>query len=157
MLIPLLAALHVAVVVLWIGGVGFVTIIIFPLIGRMSSSFEAVMLFQGVEHRFARHARIYVALTGITGFLLLYATRLQYLLFTFKGLGITLMFVAWLFYLLVLIFEKRIFKKLFGAREGKEFEAKKVFAILGVFHWFVLGLSMLAVFVGVWWAHAGGI
>ncbi len=153
MLIPLLAALHVATVVLWIGGVGFVTIIIFPLIARMTNSFEAIMLFQGVEHRFARHARIYVALTGITGFLLLYATRLQSLMFTRQGLGITLMFIAWAFYLLVLIFEKRIFKKLFGAPE--KFDAKKVFAILSVFHWFVLGLSMLAVFVGVWWAHAG--
>lgn len=155
MLIGLLAAIHVAMIVLWIGGVGFVTIIIFPLIGRMSNSFEAVMLFQGVEHRFAKHARLYVALTGITGFALLYLTGLQSLLFTVKGLGITLMFIAWFFYLLVLIFEKRIFKKLFGAPE--KFEAKKVFAILSIFHWFVLGLSMLAVFVGVWWAHTGGI
>ncbi len=153
MLIPLLAALHVATVVLWIGGVGFVTVIIFPLIARMTNSFEAVMLFQGVEHRFARHAKIYVALTGITGFLLLYFTRLWYLMFTWKGLGITLMFIAWLFYLLVLIFEKRIFKKLFSSPE--KFDQKKVFAILGIFHWVVLGISMLAVFVGVWWAHAG--
>ncbi len=154
MLVPLLAALHVATVVLWIGGVAFVTIIIFPLIGRMNSSFEAVMLFQGVEHRFARHAKIYVALTGITGFLLLYANRLQSIIFTKHGLGLTLMFIAWLFYLLVLIFEKRIFKKLFGAPD--KFDTKRVFAILSIFHWIVLGLSMLAVFVGVWWAHAGG-
>ena len=152
MLIPFLIALHVASIVLWIGGVAFVTIIVFPLIARMTDSFEAVMLFQGVEHRFARHVRFYVALAGITGFLVLYLEGLQGLLFTGRGAGITIMLIAWAFYLLVLIFEKKIFKKVFGKPE--KFDVKKVFTGLGVFHWFILGLSMLAVFVGVWQGHA---
>ncbi len=151
MLIPLLIALHVATIVLWIGGVAFVTIIVFPLIARMTDSFDAVMLFQGVEHRFAKHARLYVAISGITGFLVLYLEGLQGLLFTARGLGITIMLIAWAFYLLVLIFEKRIFKKVFGKPE--KFDVKKVFTGLGVFHWFVLGLSMLAVLAGVWQGH----
>ena len=151
MLIPLLIAIHVATVVLWIGGVAFVTIIIFPLIGRMSSSFDAVILFQGVEHRFAKHVRLYVALSGITGLLALYLEGLQGLLFTARGIGITIMLIAWAFYLLVLVFEKRVFKKIFGKPE--KFDVKKVFTGLGIFHWFVLGLSMLAVFAGVWQGH----
>ena len=154
MLIPLLIAVHVVTILLWIGGVAFVTIIIFPLIQRMGSSFDAVMLFQGVEHRFARHARMYVAVAGITGFLLLFLMGLQRLLFTKEGIGITLMLIAWAFYLLVLLFEKRIFSKVFGKPE--KFETKQVFRALGAFHWFVLGLSLLAVFAGVWQGHGGG-
>lgn len=59
MFVPLLIAIHVVTVVLWIGGVAFVTIIIFPMLLRMEDSFEKVMLFQRVENKFAKQARIY--------------------------------------------------------------------------------------------------
>lgn len=152
-MIPALIAIHVAVIVLWIGGVAFVTAIIFPIITRTGDSFEQVLLFQRVEHRFARHAKIYVALTGVTGFWLLYSMGMFRLLFTRAGLGVTAMLCAWLFYLLVLLFEKRIFKKVFG--RPAQFDAPKVFKFLGAFHWVVLGVSMLAVLAGVWQGHGG--
>ena len=151
MLVSFLIALHVVSIVMWIGGVAFVTIIVFPLIARMTGSFEAVMLFQGIEHRFARHVRLYVALAGITGFLALYLEGLEGLLFTVQGAGITIMLIAWAIYVIVLLFEKKIFKELFGKPE--KFEVKKVFTGLAVFHWFILGLSLLAVLVGVWQGH----
>ena len=151
MLVSFLIALHVVSIVMWIGGVAFVTIIVFPLIARMTDSFEAVMLFQGVEHRFARHVRLYVSLAGITGFLALYLENLEGLLFTGKGAGITIMLIAWAVYVIVLMFEKKIFKKVFGKPE--KFDVKKVFTGLAVFHWFILGLSLLAVLAGVWQGH----
>jgi uncharacterized membrane protein len=44
--------IHVISIVIWIGGVAFVTIITFPMIQRADNSLEQVLMFQGVEHRF---------------------------------------------------------------------------------------------------------
>jgi len=152
-LAPLLTAIHVVTILLWIGGVAFVTVIIFPLIQKMESSFEQVLMFQRIEHRFARHVRWYLAISGATGFWLLSTEHSFGYLLTREGLGSAIMLFAWVFYLSVLTFEKSVFAKLF-AKPG-EFDAKKVFRGLGIFHWVILGLSLLAVFVGVWQGHSG--
>lgn len=153
MLIPLLLAVHVLGVVLWIGGVAFVTIIIFPMIIRMESSIEKVIFFQGVEHRFAKIAKFCVFIVGLTGAWLLYLTGEMGLLFKISGTGPTLMLVVWTFYVLVLLFEARLFKVIFRGDAGQD--TARVFFRLGIFHWFVLGLSLLAIAVGVWAAHGG--
>ena len=57
MFLPLLIAVHVIGVVLWIGGVAFVTMVVFPMIMRLENSLEKVLFFQGVEHRFAKIAK----------------------------------------------------------------------------------------------------
>lgn len=151
MLVPLLTALHVVTIVLWIGGVAFVTIIIFPMLLRMEDSLEKVLLFQRVENKFARQARFYAWVAGITGGLLLYLTGGYRMLFTLSGLGITIMLLVWLIYTFILTFEKRIFKVIFSQPE--KLDTSKVFRRLNLFHWFIMGLSLLAVFVGVYSGH----
>ena len=153
MFVPLLTALHVTIVVIWIGGVAFVTIIIFPLLLKMEDSFEKVLLFQRVEDRFAKQARAYAWTVGITGGLLLYLTGQHRALFTLNGLGVTVMLMVWLVYTLVLTFEKKIFALLFSQPE--KLDAAKIFVRLNTFHWVVLGLSLAAVFIGVWAGHGG--
>lgn len=155
MLIPLLIAVHVAGVVIWIGGVAFVTIIVFPMIVRMDNSLEKVVFFQGVEHRFAKIAKLCVLLVGLTGGWLLHLTGEWRMLFTLQGIGPTLMLIVWAFYLFVLLFEGRIFKVLF--KGGTQQDAARIFVRLAAFHWVVLGLSLLAVGVGVWAGHGGRI
>lgn len=155
MLMPLLLALHVLGVVIWIGGVAFVTIIVFPMIIRMESSIEKVLFFQGVEHRFAKIAKICVVIVGATGIWLLSLTGEGRLLFTMPGIGPTIMLVVWALYVLVLIFEGRLFKVLF--RGDAQRDSAKVFSKLAAFHWVVLGLSLLAVGVGVWAGHGGRV
>ena len=153
MFTPLLTAIHVVTIVLWIGGGSFVTIIVFPMLLRMEGSLEKVMFFQGVEHRFAKLAKIYVAIAGVTGFLILYLNNGYSLLFTREGIGLTLMLIAWVFYVLVLLFEKKIFLKLFSQPE--KLDTSQIFFRLSAFHWFVLGISLLAVAAGVWQGHGG--
>jgi len=152
MIVPLLIALHVVFVVLWIGGVGFVTLVIFPQLLQMSDSIEQVLMFHRIEGKFGKQAKIYVWLTGLTGALLLYYTGLYKSLFTMSTLGISVMIFVWAFYLAVLTFEKKLFSKIF---EGRQIEGKKVFWYLSAFHYVVLGLSLLAVFAGVWQGHGG--
>ena len=60
--------LHVLGVVLWIGGVAFVTWVLLPAVARMKTESERVAFFESVEARFATVARYATLLVGITGF-----------------------------------------------------------------------------------------
>lgn len=153
MLVPLLIAVHVLGVVIWIGGVAFVTIIVFPMIMRMDSSLEKILFFQGIEHRFAKIAKLCVIIVGITGALLLQLNDEWNLLFKRASIGPTLMLIVWVFYVLVLLFEGKLFKIIFRGKAQQD--TAKIFFRLTVFHWVVLGLSLLAVGVGVLAGHGG--
>ena len=147
MFMSLLAAIHVLGVVLWIGGVAFVTMIVFPMIVRMEDSLEKVLFFQGVEHRFAKIAKLCVVIVGLTGACLLSLTDRWGVLFRRNGIGITIMVLVWTFYVFVLLFEGRLFKIIFKGEA--QHDTAKIFFKLSVFHWVVLVLSLLAVFAGV--------
>ncbi len=138
--------IHVLSVVIWIGGVTFVTMVTFPMIQRTDNSLEQVLMFQGVEHRFGKIAKVMVILAGLTGFYLI----------SEKGLspGVYIMLFVWTFYASLLFgLEKIIFKKLFSAPSGQQPDTKKIFSLLQGFHWFVLALSFLAIAAGIWTGH----
>jgi uncharacterized membrane protein len=65
-------ALHVVSVVLWIGGVAFVTTVLLPAVRRLKEPQERMQLFNQIEQRFAWQARISTTLVGLTGFYMLY-------------------------------------------------------------------------------------
>ena len=65
-------ALHVVFVVLWIGGVAFVTTILLPAVRRLKAPHERMELFDQIERRFAAQARISTAIVGLTGFYMVY-------------------------------------------------------------------------------------
>jgi uncharacterized membrane protein len=65
-------AIHVLFVVLWIGGVAFVTTVLLPAVRRLSAPKERMQLFDRIERRFAAQARISTAFVGLTGFYMLY-------------------------------------------------------------------------------------
>jgi hypothetical protein len=145
MLYVIALTVHILSVVIWIGGVSFVTLVTFPMILRMEKSLEMVMVFQGVEHRFGKIAKVMVILAGLSGL---------YLIFE-KGLspGVWIMIVLWVVYASLLFgLEKMIFKKLFS-KPGEQADMKTVFNMLQVFHWVVLALSFLAIAAGVYTAH----
>jgi uncharacterized membrane protein len=146
MLYVIALIVHVASVVIWIGGVAFVTMVTFPMIMRVEKSLEQVLMFQGVEHRFSKIAKVMVILAGASGLALIYE----------KGLspGVWIMIFVWTFYASLLFgLEKIIFKKLFGEPSGEKQDTRKVFLILQIFHWFVLILSFLAIAAGIYTGH----
>ena len=65
--------LHVLGVVLWIGGVAFVTTVLLPAVRRMKTPGERVEFFEAVESRFAWQARGTTLLVGASGFWLVEA------------------------------------------------------------------------------------
>ncbi len=139
-------AIHVLSIVIWIGGVAFVTLVTFPMILRVEKSLDQVLMFQGVEHRFAKIAKAMVILAGLSGFYLIYEKGLSF--------GVWVMIFVWTFYASLLFgLEKLIFKRLFSAPSGKQLDTKKVFNILQGFHWFVLALSFMAIAAGIYEGH----
>lgn len=63
-------ALHVFGVVLWIGGVAFVTTVLLPSVRRLKTPAERVAFFEAIEGRFAWQARATTLLVGASGFYL---------------------------------------------------------------------------------------
>ncbi|MEF9425814.1 MAG: hypothetical protein L0956_01040 [Candidatus Mariimomonas ferrooxydans] len=138
--------IHVLSVVIWIGGVAFVTLIIFPMIQRTNNSLEQVLMFQGVEHRFSRIAKVLVILAGLSGFYLIYEKGISF--------GIWIMIIIWTIYASLLFFlEKRLFKRLFSQTPEKQISTEKIFFRLQVFHWVILILGFSAIAAGIWTAH----
>ncbi|MGE0665812.1 MAG: hypothetical protein AB7O49_04560 [Sphingomonadales bacterium] len=65
-------ALHVLAVLMWIGGVAFVTLVLFPSIRRDLPPAERLAAFHRFEGRFAPQASVWVLLAGATGFWMTY-------------------------------------------------------------------------------------
>ena len=63
--------LHVLSIVLWIGGLGFVTTVLLPSVRRFKALHERIGFFDAVERRFAWQARIWTVLAGLTGLYML--------------------------------------------------------------------------------------
>lgn len=61
-------ALHVLAIVVWIGGVAFVTLVLLPALRRSRPAGERLALFDLLEERFAGHARWATALAAASGF-----------------------------------------------------------------------------------------
>lgn len=59
--------IHVLAVLLWIGGVGFVTLALIPVIRDRHPPAERLTEFHRIEARFAPQARIWVLLAGASG------------------------------------------------------------------------------------------
>jgi uncharacterized membrane protein len=59
--------LHVLAVLLWIGGVAFVTMVLFPSIRNGAPPDERLQAFHRFEGRFAPQAKVWVLLAGLTG------------------------------------------------------------------------------------------
>ncbi len=66
--ITIARAIHVLSVLLWIGGVAFVTLVVMPSVRGTHPPEERLAAFHRIEGRFAPQARIWVLLAGLSGF-----------------------------------------------------------------------------------------
>lgn len=68
--------IHVVAVLLWIGGVGFVTMVAMPAIRRDHAEDARLGAFQRFEGGFAPQARVWVLLAGASGFWMIWRADL---------------------------------------------------------------------------------
>ena len=145
-------ALHVVGVVLWIGGVAFVTTTLIPSLRAMANVGERLALFEQLEGKFAFQARIVTLITGLTGFYMLEYMgawdRYQQVQFWWVHMMtlIWLIFTVILFVLEPLVLHRRF--KLLATENSDE-----AFALLHNMHKIILALSLITIFVTVAGVH----
>jgi uncharacterized membrane protein len=69
-------ALHVLAVLMWIGGVAFVTCVVMPSIRQHHPPDERLAAFHRIEGRFAPQARLWVLLAGASGFWMVWRAQM---------------------------------------------------------------------------------
>ncbi|MBY4678774.1 hypothetical protein [Marinobacterium arenosum] len=144
-------ALHVFGVVLWIGGVAFVTTVLLPALKRHEPS-GRMALFEALEGRFALQAKLTTLLTGLSGFYMLYALDgwSRYLSPQFWWLH--LMTLIWLLFSLILfVFEPLFLHRWFHQQAQRDSDG--TFRNLQRMHSLLLSLSLLAVLGAVAGSH----
>jgi uncharacterized membrane protein len=151
-LLALARVLHVLGVVLWIGGVAFVTLALLPAVRGFEEPARRIALFEAVERRFARQARWTTLLTGATGFAMLWGLDAwgRYLDARFWWLhamtGVWLLFTAMLF-----VLEPLFLHAWFQRRAAAEPE--RTFATVLRLHRVLLAASLLTVVGAVAGSH----
>ncbi|MCC6544173.1 MAG: hypothetical protein IT392_06670 [Nitrospirae bacterium] len=149
--------IHLLTVIIWIGGLSFITIIIIPMLIKWDDPLQKVLTFQRIEHRFAPVARVYNVITGLTGFVMVYLTGWHKLYLTAKGLPLLIMTLIWLIWFIMLFgLEPLIVKKMLDrmVKSGVKIEIEAVFSRMNAMHWILLTLSLAASVAGIVFAHS---
>ncbi len=147
---------HLLTVILWIGGLGFVTILIFPLLTRTSDPLEKVLLFQRIEHRFAPLAKVYNVVVGVSGFTMLFLMGWHRHLLSPGGVPLLFMILVWFFWAVMLFgLEPLVIKKLLDRMEKntEEMDIDGVFGMVNRVHWVLLVISLAAAAAGAVFVH----
>jgi uncharacterized membrane protein len=145
--------IHVLSVVLWIGGVGFVTTVLFPAVRRAEPPERRLQAFARFEGTFAWQARISVALAGLSGLYMTWRmdawSRFADPAFWWMDLMVLVwaLFAAMLYVAEPLVVHRRL------QRAIAEGGSAAVFDRMERFHRIMLGLSLVAVLGAVGGAH----
>jgi len=137
-------ALHVVCVVLWIGGVAFVTTVLLSSLRQIPNTETRLKLFEQLEGKFAFQARIITLITGLSGFYLLEAMhsweRYQHLQFWWLHL---MTFIWFIFTVVLFVLEPLFLHRWFHKRATRD--SDKAFALVHRMHRVLLTLSLLAI------------
>ncbi len=143
---------HVACIVIWIGGVGFVTTVLIPSLKKIAEPGERLDLFERLERQFALQARIVTLLTGITGYFMLDFIQAwdRYLLPIYWWMH--LMTFIWVIFTLVLFVLEPLFLHRWF-REQATKDSENAFRWLHRMHKLLFSLSLLAIMGAVAGSH----
>jgi uncharacterized membrane protein len=145
-------ALHVLGVVLWLGGVGFVTTVLLPAVLRLEDVRERIALFEAIEGRFARQARVTTLLVGITGFYMAWAWDLWSRFYDAGFWWMHAMVAVWLIFTIMLFVLEPLFLHHWFHERGRDRPVSTLRIIIGL-HWLLLVASLITVFGAVAGSH----
>lgn len=144
--------LHVVGVVLWIGGVLFVTTVLLPAVRQMKDPKERVDFFESVEGRFAWQARATTLLTGLTGFYMVHAMNAWQQFFLPSRWYLGAMVAVWaLFTLMLFVLEPLVLDRWF--HERAKVDPEGTFQIIQRLHIVLSILSLVTAAGAVAGAH----
>jgi len=150
--VTLARALHVLAVVHWIGGVSMVTAVILPAVRDRVEASQRLALFEAVEGRFSRQARVSTLVAGTSGFYMTWRMD-AWERFLEPGMWwMHAMVAVWAVFTVVLFVAEPLFlHRWFHARAGRDPEG--AFALARRLHWGLLAASAATVAAAVLGAH----
>lgn len=147
-------ALHVLGVVLWIGGVGFVTTVLLPAVRRTKDPEERIAFFEAVEKRFANQARGTTLLVGISGFYMISVWDLWHRFFDPTYWWMHGMVAIWVIFTVMLFVAEPLFLHKWFLKRATE-KPEQTFALIQRMHWVLLSISLLVVMGATAGSHGG--
>ena len=133
-------ALHVLAVILWIGGVGFVTLVVIPTLAATPPG-ERMRKFHRIEARFAPQARLWVLLAGASGLWMCWRAELWSRFVDPHFWWMTAMVAVWAaFALMLFVLEPLVLHRRMASSPSPE----RDFVRLRVMHRVLLLLSLIA-------------
>ncbi|NKB58195.1 MAG: hypothetical protein GKS00_17865 [Alphaproteobacteria bacterium] len=147
-------ALHIFGVVLWIGGVGFVTTVLLPAVRRMKDPAERVAFFEAVEKRFAWQARGTTLLVGVSGLHMVHVLNLwdRFLIIEYWWMH-AMVFVWAVFSLMLFVAEPLFLHRWFLARATAKPE--QTFRLIERLYWVLLTISLITILGALVGSYAG--
>ncbi len=136
--------IHVISIVLWIGGVAFMTTVVIPALRRIPDPQQRWELFEKFERRFALQAKFVTVVAVLSGVTMVIAANAwqRYLDISFWWMH--MMSLVWLIFTLVLfVFEPLFLNRWFSDKAQDDSEA--TFSLLQKMHWVLLTLSLVAI------------
>jgi uncharacterized membrane protein len=145
-------ALHVLAVVLWIGGVGLVTTVLFPALRRLPDPTQRIALFEAVEGRFGAQARFSILLAGLSGLWMLIRLDAWDRFASASYWWMHAMVLLWLvFAVLVFVLEPWVLHRRFADQARQHPEATS--RIVHRFHMVLLAWALLTILGAVAGSH----
>ena len=134
---------HVLGVVVWIGGVAFMTAVVLPSLKRLDPERRALML-EAVEGRFAWIARVMVLFVGASGFYMVWSLDLWDRFQHLSGWWMDAMIAVWLvFAALLFVLEPLVLHRRFLERIRRE--PDRALVTMQRFHWLLLAASLITI------------
>jgi len=148
--LAIVRAAHVLGVVIWIGGVVFVTTVLLPGLAADYAPARRLQAFHRLEGRFAWVARACVAVVGVTGFWMVHRLALWSRFSDPTAWGLHAMVGVWtLFALILFVAEPLVLHR----RMAQSRDPARAFRRLTLMHWALLTVSLIAIFGAVAGAH----
>ncbi len=148
----LVRALHVFGVVLWIGGVAFVTTVLLPAIRHLKSPKERVEFFETIEEKFAGQAKFSTLLVGLTGFYLTHTWNLWERFSDISYIWMHAMVAIWALFTVMLFIAEPLFLHQWFLKAAEK-APEKTFRRIERLHRLLLTVSLLTVLGAVAGSH----
>jgi len=150
--VTIVRAVHVLSVVLWIGGVAFVTTVLLPAVRDFKTPEERLAFFEIVEQRFGGQARWTTALAGLSGLYMLARLDLWDRFLAAGFWWMHAMVAIWLLFTLMLFVAEPLFlHRWLLTRAGTRPES--TFRLVGRLHQILLVLSLITILGVVMGSH----
>jgi uncharacterized membrane protein len=145
-------AIHVVSVVIWIGGVYFVTTVLIPKLRNENDLHIRLEQFEAVERRFALQAKFITVVAGLSGFYMVHYLNGWERYLHIEYWWLHLMSFVWLVFTVVLfILEPLVLHSWF--HEQAKNKCDQTFALLHNSHKVILTVSLVAIFGAVAGSH----